>query len=363
MLWLRATAQRLTRDGLARTSPAAILHELGGLQAQVLSAAALGMRARSPGLSAASVNRALNDERSIVRTWLMRGTLHVVAAEDVRWLVDLLGPVFSRAATRRHAQLGLDDDLKARGVAAIRRILADSGPLTRYDLVDRLQRRNVTLDPETQAPIHLIGLAALQGILCLGPDRDEGDPTYVLMDDWVAPGPTRSRETALTELGRRYFAAYGPATVEDLSAWSGLSMIDARSAVSGARAGLADVVIQGRPGFLSKQLLKLDAEPRKTDVRLLPAFDTYLLGYRRRDLAVPIPLQRRLQRGGGWLHPAVVVNGRAVAAWSLRKSDSRGQIQVEPSEPISRAVRAGIESEVADVGRFLDLDVTFEIAR
>ena len=333
------------------------------MQAQVLSAAALGMRARSPGLSAASVNRALNDERSIVRTWLMRGTLHVVAAEDVRWLVDLLGPVFSRAATRRHAQLALDYDLKARGVAAIRRILSDSGPLTRYELVDRLRRRNVTLDPETQAPIHLIGLAALQGILCLGPDRDDGDATYVLMDDWVPRRPTRSRESALTELGRRYFAAYGPATVEDLSAWSGLSMIDARSAVSGARAGLADVVIQGRPGFLLKQLLKLEAEPRKTDVRLLPAFDTYLLGYRRRDLAVPRPLQRRLQRGGGWLHPAVLVNGRAVAAWSLRKSGARGgQLLVEPSEPLRRTVRAGIEAEVADIGRFLDQPLAVEIA-
>src|ERR1700687_1127965 len=144
--------------------------------------------------------------------------VRAVAAEDVRWLVDLLGPVFSRAATRRHAQLGLDDDLKARGVAAIRRILSDSGPLTRYELVDRLRRRNVTLDAQTQAPIHLIGLAALQGILCLGPDRDDGDPSYVLMDDWVPPGPTRSREAELTELGRRYFAAYGPATGGVLSA-------------------------------------------------------------------------------------------------------------------------------------------------
>ena len=333
------------------------------MQAQVLSAAALGLRARSTGLSAASVNRALNDERSIVRTWLMRGTLHVVAAEDVRWLVDLLGPVFSRAATRRHAQLGLDDDLKARGVAAIRTILSDSGPLTRYELVDRLRRWNVALDPQTQAPIHLIGLAALQGILCLGPDRDDGDATYVLMDDWVPRRPTRSRESALTELGRRYFAAYGPATVEDLSAWSGLSMIDARSAVRGASAGLANVMIQGRPGFLLKQLLKLDAKPRETDVRLLPAFDTYLLGYRRRDLAVPRPLQRRLQRGGGWLHPAVLVNGRAVAAWSLRKSGAcGGQLLVEPSEPLRRTVRAGIEAEVADIGRFLDRPLAVEIA-
>jgi hypothetical protein len=332
-----------------------------GLQAQLLGAAALGMRARGSGLTAASIDRALNDDRSIVRTWLMRGTLHVVAAEDVRWLVDLLGPVFARGATRRHAQLGLDDDLKARGASAIRRTLSDSGPLTRYELVDRLRSRNVTLDPKTQAPIHLIGLAALQGILCLGPDRDDGDPTYVLLDDWVPRAPTRSRESALTELGRRYFAAYGPATVEDLSAWSGLSMIDARSAVSGARAGLAEVMIQARPGFLLKDLLKLAAQPLKTDVRLLPAFDAYLLGYRRRDLAVPEPLQRRLQRGGGWIHPAVVANGRAVAAWSLHKSGGRGEVIIEPFATLSGMVRAGIAQEVKDIGRFLDLPLVATI--
>jgi hypothetical protein len=141
-------------------------------------------------------------------------------------------------------------------------------------------------------------------------------------------------------------------------------MSDARSAVTGARAGLAEVLIQGRPGFVLKQHLKLDAKPLKTDVRLLPAFDTYLLGYRRRDLAVPLPLQRRLQRGGGWLHPAVIVNGRAVAAWSLRKSGSRrGQVTIEPFGPIRPAVRAGIETEVDDIGRFLALQLTVNVTQ
>ena len=116
---MRATAQRLTRNAPAATPPATILHEVFGLQAQLWSAATLGMRARSMGLDARKVTVALREDRSIVRTWLMRGTLHVVAAEDVRWLLQLLGPVFARAGSTRHAQLGLDDDVKARGVAAI----------------------------------------------------------------------------------------------------------------------------------------------------------------------------------------------------------------------------------------------------
>jgi hypothetical protein len=358
-LWLRARAQRLTQAATTAARPDRILHDVCGLQAQVWSAATLGMRARSAGLEVSTINLALNDNRSIVRTWLMRGTLHVVAADDVRWLLHLLGPVFARAGARRHAQLGLNDDLKARGLAAIRTTLAETGPLTRYELVDRLRKRRVVLDPKTQGPIHLIALAGLMGVVCLGPDRKDGDSTYVLLDDWVRKARMPSRETALVELARRYFAAFGPATVDDFSAWSGLPMNEARSAVSGARTALADMVVRGQLALVLKQHLPLKAAPVKSDVRLLPAFDTYLLGYRRRDLAVPAPLQRRLQRGGGWLHPAVIVNGRAVAAWSLRRSGSRGgPVMIESFEPIRPAVRAGFEAEVADIGRFLELELT-----
>jgi Winged helix DNA-binding domain len=361
---MRAAAQRLTLDTAAKSRrPAAILRQVVGLQAQVPDAAALGMRVRSTDLRASDVNRALVDDRSIVRTWLMRGTLHLVAADDIRWLVQLLGPVFARAGATRHAQLGLDDDLKARGVAALRRILIDAGPLTRYELVDRLRGKGIALDPKTQAPIHLIGLAAMQAVLCVGPDRDDGESTYVLLDDWVPPARTPTREAALAELARRYFAGYGPATIDDLSAWSGLAMAEARSAVAGAKPSLAEVTIQGQPGCVLKDRLRQVTAIAAPQARLLPAFDAYLLGYRRRDLAVAPALQRRLQRGGGWLHPAVVVNGRAVATWSLRKSGGRGRLQVEPFEGISRTIRAGIEAEVADIGRFLDLPVTLEIAR
>ena len=340
-----------------------ILRQVVGLQAQVLSAAALGMRVRSTGLRAGEVKRALNDDRSIVRSWLMRGTLHVVASDDIRWLVQLLGPVFVRANATRYAQLGLDDDLRSSGVAAIRKILTGSGPTTRHEMVSRLRGRGIALDSKTQAPIHLIGLAALQGVLCLGPERDGGESTYVLLDDWVPRIRTPSRETALGELARRYVAAYGPATIGDLSAWSGLPIAEARTAITGAKASLTEVTIQGQPGFVLKGRLRRTATPATPDVRLLPAFDTYLLGYRRRDLAVPRELQARLQRGGGWIHPVVVVNGRAVAAWSLRKSGGRGTVSVEPSGPITRAIRAGIDLEVADIGRFLDLSLELEIAR
>ncbi|HEV3095822.1 MAG TPA: winged helix DNA-binding domain-containing protein [Candidatus Dormibacteraeota bacterium] len=334
-----------------------------GLQAQVLSAAALGMRARSTGLWTADVAQALNTDRSIVRTWLMRGTLHLVATEDLDLLLGLLGPVFAAGNRARHHQLGLDSDLKRRGVAAIRRILAEGGPLTRYQIVDRLQRRGIGLDPKTQAPIHMIQVAALEGVLCLGPERENGEPTYVLIEDWLAHPLSSSSPAAPGELARRYFAAYGPATPDDLVAWSGLPVAQARSAISMAMPALTQVEIDGRAGLILKDRIKTlpQLKPAAPTVRLLPAFDTYLLGYRSRDMAVPPALERRLQRGGGWRHPAVVVGGRAIGAWALRKTGTRGEILMESLEPMTHAIREGIAAEVADIGRFLGLDLSYRL--
>jgi hypothetical protein len=347
----------------ARSTPATILHDVCGLQAQVLSAAALGLRARSIGLRLRDVERALNQERSIVRSWLMRGTLHLVASDDLRWMLGVLGPVLAAGNQTRHAQLGLDADTKARGVTAIRRILSRSGPLTRYEIVDRLRGSGLSLDPRTQAPIHLIQLAAMQGVLCLGPDLEGGEPTYVLLDDWIDPQRQKSSKDPLAELARRYAAAFGPATLEDLVAWSGLPVGQARAALTAAQPSLAEVTIDGRPGFLLKSSSPGRVERASPPgVRLLPAFDTYLLGYRSRDLAVPPKLQHCLQRGGGWLHPAVIVNGRAVAAWSLKKSGGRGEVQVEAIEPLTAAVRRGIETEVADISRFLEIPLVSSVA-
>ncbi|TMD66086.1 MAG: winged helix DNA-binding domain-containing protein [Chloroflexi bacterium] len=343
-----------------------MLHDVCGLQAQLLSAAALGIRARTTGLRQADITRAINDERSIVRTWLMRGTLHLIAAEDLGLMLGLLGRIVAAGKQSRHTQLGLDSDLKRRGVIAIRRILSRTGPLTRYEIVERLRRHGITLDRKTQAPIHLIQLAALEGILCLGPDREKTrEPTYVLIDDWLEHPPSPPNQAALGELARRYFAAYGPAAVDDLVAWSGLPVTQARLAITMALPALAQVKVDGRACFALKERIESTSRrsPGTKTVRLLPAFDSYLLGYQSRDLAVPSRLQRRLQRGGGWLHPAVVIDGRAVGAWSFRKAGGQTQVLIETLEPIEGPLQEGVEAEVADVGRFLGMPLTVRKTR
>src|SRR5262249_8414936 len=142
--------------------------------------------------------------------------------------VALLGPIFSAKDKRRRLQLGVTEEKSAAGLKAIRAILGDGKPMTRHELLDKLIEHGVDIEPKGQALIHLIAQAALEGIICLGPDRKGGKSTYVLLDKWVAAQSELDNETALSELARRYLTGYGPADVKDFAAWSGLPLTEAK---------------------------------------------------------------------------------------------------------------------------------------
>ncbi|MEA2440376.1 MAG: hypothetical protein QOH76_1800 [Thermoleophilaceae bacterium] len=323
----RARSQRLLGERLG--DPAGIVRELVGVQAQEPVAGALSIRVRSTGLTRADVEHELVERRSIVRLWAMRGTIHIVAAEDARWLVDLFGPAAMRSTHRRLGQLGVPATDRPRAVALIRAALAGHGPLTRAELMERLAPAGITTGG--QAAAHLPNLAALEGHVCFGPPRG-GKPTFVLRDDWLGTGlPELPRERAVVELARRYERAFGPATAEDFAAWSGLPLRD-------ARAGWGSIPVDRRAAG------EEDA-PDPPVVRLLPAFDTYLLGYRSREFAVPAEHARDVWPGGGIVRPTVVANGRGVGTW--RRNGASVEIA-----PFGRdAFDAG--DEIADVQRFL----------
>src|SRR5437879_1556257 len=213
---LRLRAQRLAPPSPSSTAVASVVQivkGMCGIQAQEASAATLAVRVRSTGLVAADVERARVEERTVIRTWGPRGTLHLLATEDLGWLLPLLVPVFVAGARRRREELGLDEDTYARGVRITSDILANQGPLTRAELFEQLAAHGLLL--EGQARPHLLSRAALEGIICLGPDRGS-EPTYVLLSDWVEQEHKgQSLSDAHAELTRYYLGAYGPATPED----------------------------------------------------------------------------------------------------------------------------------------------------
>jgi hypothetical protein len=301
------------------------------VQAQEPVAAALSIRVRTDGLTRADVDRALVEERSIVRVWAMRGTIHLVPSEDAAWLVSLLGPLLTRSVVRRLGQLGVPEAAHSKAIELIRRTLAERGPLTRVELMEPLARAGITTDG--QAAAHLPALPALQGLVCFGPPRG-GKPTYVLRDDWLGGGlPELSRERALEELARRYARAFGPAEPEDFASWSGLPLRDARAGWAAVRSRAA---ADARAG---------DAAVAAPITRLLPAFDTYLLGYRSRSFCVPEARARAVWPGGGIVRPTVVVDGCGVGTW--RRVGTRVEVEPFGDEVLETA------EEVADVRRFL----------
>ncbi|HYP40830.1 MAG TPA: winged helix DNA-binding domain-containing protein [Chloroflexia bacterium] len=334
-----------------------MVKELCGIQAQDAPAAALAVRARSAGLTAADVEHARVHERSIVRTWGPRGTLHLLATEDLGWLLSLLRPIFVPADQRRRMQLGLDEETCARAIRVIRDALASQGPLTRAELVERMAAHGIIA--KGQAAPHLLYRAALEGIICLGPDRGAAKLTYVLLSDWVELGGALPQEAAGAELARRYLKAYGPATPEDFAAWSGLPMGIARAAWKRIADDLLDVEIGGHSACMLKahaawlDELPYETPARRPAVRLLPSFDTYLLGYRTRELAVAPQHAKRIHPGGGVLRPAVLLDGFAVGTWKITRHRARIDVVIEPFEPIAPETHAGLEEEAGDIARFL----------
>jgi hypothetical protein len=351
---------------------AQVVGDVFAIQAQDAAAASLGIWARSDGLSLAEVVRAREDERSIVRVWSVRGTLHLLATQDVRWVLDLLRPVHANLNRARRAQLGLDEQTTARGVRKLEEMLASDGPLARAEIADRLARHGIP--SQGQATIHIIWRAALDGLVCCGPDR-KSEETFVLLHDWLGPAPahTRERAAALRDLAQRFLHAYGPATPEDLATWSGLPLSEARSAFAALGAPVREAHTPGgRMWFRAPRrrdtrhsgatgASALDSATRERAAseatqasgaagvsRLLPAYDSIWLGYRDRGFLLPAEHTRRVFPGGGLIRPSVLVDGRVVGTWTRATRGGAVEVTVDTWGP-SR----GIDDLVTDLARFV----------
>jgi DNA glycosylase AlkZ-like len=332
----RLTAQALSGPPLG--DPTAVAERLLAVQGQDPRGFRLAVRARTEGLAASDVERAMGEDRALLVTWLNRGTLHLVRSEDYPWLQALTTPPLRTSSARRLRQEGVSEAQGERAVATIERSLADEGPLTRLELRERLDAAGVAT--HGQAVLHLLFLAAVRGVLVRGPMAGK-QHAYVLVRDWLGEQPPVDREKALAELARRYLVGHQPATDRDLARWAGLPLRD-------ARAGLEAIVSELEQG--EDGLLRLAKRPRPEELpppRLLGAFDSVLLGWTsREDILGP---HTGLVTRNGIFHPFAMAKGRAVAKWSF----PGGKVTIEPLQPFSAKVARALELDAADVTRFL----------
>lgn len=309
--WLRVRAQGLAGGDASRTVADAV-RTAAALQAQAAGPARLQVWSRSQGLRAADVDKAVADAK-VVRTWLMRGTIHMVAADDLRPFLAVLGPVNLRADRRRRDQLGLTDDLCTRAMDALPKILSGGRALTRAEIVAEWADHGVVIDLKSQQPPHLLAFAANSALICRAADATRDEPSYVLLDRWLKEAaPPPDRETALARLAERYFAAYAPASSADFAAWSGLPAADAKAAVALVRDSLEEIDHDGLRLLIPRGI---EPAPPQRPHRLLARFDPYLLGHRSRELVLDPAFAKRVNAGGGMIAQTMLDAGRVVGTW------------------------------------------------
>jgi hypothetical protein len=333
----RLAAQMLS--GRPAGDPLVVVGQLLAVQGQDGRGARLAIRARSQGLTARDVDRALTHDRSLLITWLNRGTLHLVRSEDYPWLHALTAPSLLAGNARRLRQEGVSEPQAERGVGTIVRALDTDGALTRSELGERVAAAGVPT--ERQALIHILFLASLRGLIVRGP-MVGAHHAYVLTADWLEPAPAVDLERALAELARRYLAGHGPAGDRDLARWSGLALGRARAGLHAIGAELKE---------RDDGLVDLAERPRAAPLpgpKLLGAFDPLLMGWTSRE---PIlGTAAHIVTSNGMFRPFALIEGRAAATWGL----PLGEVALDPLRELTTDERHALEGEGRDVQRFLD---------
>ncbi len=336
-------AERL-RAQLLAGAPArdalSVTRRLLAVQAQDPRGARLAIRVRSKSRSAAGVDTALSEQRSLLITWLNRGTLHLIASEDYGWLHALTTPPLLTGNARRLAQTGVSQAAADRGVRAIADALAAEGPLTRAQLRERIAGARVPTDG--QALVHVLMLSTLRGVTVRGPMVGR-EHAYVLVADWLGEQAPVARERALAELARRYLAGHAPAGERDLARWAGLPLRDTRAGL----AAIASELRERADGLIELAGRRRGAAPALPPPRLLGPFDPLLLGWCSREEIVG--QNKTLVTNNGLFRPFALVRGKAVASWRL----AGGKVTLEPFGRLARADSEALDAEAKAVLRYL----------
>lgn len=290
---------------------------------------------------------ARTEERSIIRHWVMRSTVHLFPTEDFGWITSLFRDRIVAWSMRRLLALGLTEPQRDRALAAIRKAVAKEGLITRSEAMAAAEHTGIEINVERRT--HLSVLTVVGGAACIGPDHGRGN-TFAEAREWIGEPKAPDREVALAELARRYFAAFAPASERDFAKWAGLPLGECRLGMERIAGELEALPAPGQQLFGPR---KFDTRvPRSPVVRLLPHFDTYLMGYESRTHAVDAAGEKVILPGGGILRPTICVDGRFVGTWSRKNAKDEVTVTLEPFDRVDERWLPALEREVADIGRF-----------
>jgi Winged helix DNA-binding domain len=337
--WEQVHAFRLERSldgtgGIVETA-----RRLGGVHAQVMSSAELALAARVDGVRVEDVREALWERRDLVKTWAMRGTLHLLPADELALWAGALptrGYLWRSAAWTRYFGVSVEE-VEAL-VAAISSSLDGRG-LTREELGIAVGEHSGPRAQElmTSGWGTLLKPVAMEGGLVFGPNRGR-NVAFVNPHEWIGPFEPLPTEEAMSEVVRRWLRVYGPGSREDLARWWGISPGRARKPLEALGDELVQVSVEGRPAFALKEDAKaLEGAKPDRRARLLPGFDPHVVGFFPREGLVEPEFKARVSRTAGWISPVVVAGGKPLGVWKHELRTGTMEITVEPFGKLAAA--------------------------
>lgn len=346
--------QRLQQQFISHythATPEALVSHMGAIQAQDFAGAKWSVALRIPGCTEADVDQAIA-ARKIIRTWPMRGTLHFVAAADIRWMLDLMAAKIITASAGRRRQLELDEQTLIQSGKLIEKALRDDRQLTRSELYELLEQHKISTGG--QRGIHILSYLAHKGLICFATHTGK-QPGFALLDEWAPSAQKPDRTTSLATIALRYFNSHGPATLRDFAWWTGLTLTDARNGLAMVAGQLQKMTLDGTDYYAAAGL---DGDASPKSVYLLPGFDEYMLGYTDRSLILDkIHAPKIVPGNNGMFMPTIIVKGKVAGLWKRTIGRKEVSIDLMPFEPLNATTHKLAMAAAHNYGRYLGLPV------
>jgi len=333
------------------SDPEELLNWFGAIQAQDFPSSKWAIGARLDNVTDQTVEQAIANGK-LVRSWLMRGTLHLTTAGDIGWILDLLAPRIIKASAGRNRQLELDDATFSQSRQLLTKTLLDGQPATRKELAEVYEDAGIS--PKGQRLYHMLHRAALEKLICFGPTKNN-QQTFVLLNEHVDPFPTKSREEALAELTKRYFQSHGPATLEDFTWWSGLKKTDARKGMESIEPLLQTAMIGDKTYYFSESAGRSISSAKTTF--LLPAFDEYVIAYRNRSALLADKHSRQVISTNGIFYPVIVHCGEVIGTWRRTLKKDQVMFELKPFEKLNKIQTNGVRISMEDCSNFNEKEI------
>ncbi|MGS2739730.1 winged helix DNA-binding domain-containing protein [Sinomicrobium sp. M5D2P17] len=326
---------------------------MGAMQAQDPQMIKWAVGIRLPGTTENIIEEAIN-RGDLIRTHLLRPTWHLVAAEDLRWILKLTAPNIRTSMRSRNKQLGLTEAIFHKSNHVLQKTLETGKHLSRRELVAELQNAGLPTDDNRSS--HLLLHAELEGILCSGGIKDK-QMTYALLDERVPAYDVPDRDESLAKLAEIYFTSHCPATVQDFIWWSGLSITDARKATEMIKSGFSAEKIGD-----TEYLFPIAFSGKTThmhSIHVLPAFDEFLISYKDRSASLPPKHQHKAVSNNGIFWPVITHRGNVIGTW--KRTIKKDKVKIELNYLINpgKEIKVKTEQAFTQYAEFLGKDIEY----